>query len=168
MFLFEQLECSVQWTTGTEAVFGDAISTKFFVGLTLTKDSISLTEGQSPGYTELTSSVPLGCEYKCSDRSRACIIEVPITYPSIGNNEIALQFDEKYEDTGNCETSLRVAGPLAFGARLNIPMSIYPKDDGKYDSTQSVDVHGELITDSDMWNGISFDVRVSILAHHED
>ena len=168
MCLFEQLKCSVQWTTGTEAVFGDAISTKFFVGLKLTKDSISLTEGQSPGYTELTSSIPLGCEYKCNDRTRACIIEIPITYPSIGNNEIAMQFDDKYEDTENCETSLRVAGTLAFGAGLNVPMSIYPKDDGKYDSTQSVDVHGELITDSDMWNGISFDIKVSKSVQSED
>ena len=152
----------MQWTTGTGAVFGGSISTVFFVGLELTQSSISLTEGRSPGYTQLKSSVPLGCEYKCSDRAQACIIEIQLTYPSIGNNEIAFQFDEKYEDTGECETTLHVRSPLVFGAALNVPMSIYPKDDGKYDSTQSVEVEGQLISDSDMWNGMTFDIKVSI------
>ena len=108
------------------------------------------------------STVPLGCEYRCSEQSAAlCRADVSITFSENGNNEIAFQADEINAGTKTCDTSFSVTQQFGLGTPLKVPMSIYPKDDGKYDGTEKVDVQFELITDNSMWNEITFDLQVS-------
>ena len=138
------------------------MSTKYSVKIEISKKEVELTEGGHPEQVELMSTVPLGCEYQCSEQSTTiCRVEVSITYSDNGHDEIAFQTDDNNTDTETCGGSLRVIEKYGFGTTLKLPISIFPKDDGKYDSTEQVDIHFELITANGMWNGITFDLQVS-------
>ena len=160
-----QLECSVEWTTDTQATFGEQVTTSFVVGLKMSQSSVHLTEGQDPETIQFTSSIPIGCEYKCAQKdTHLCTVEMTIKYPLHGNNEIAFLFGDNQESTESCGTSITVSGKYNIGDTLDMPIIVYPKDDGKYDSTQKVELEVQLLSANDLWNDITFNAEVCGIA----